>query len=57
MPRRFVSAVLLIYVLVGLYIAWIYDYITAPLLKRIAEALLATFLWFVLPLGGSLRIG
>ncbi|MFI6324850.1 hypothetical protein ACIBG8_45515 [Nonomuraea sp. NPDC050556] len=48
--------IFLIYILIGIYVAWIYGYITAPLLKRIAEALLAVFLWFVLPLGGSLHI-
>lgn len=55
--RRGISLIFLIYILVGIYVAWIYDYITAPLLKDIAEALLAVFLWFVLLLGGSLRIG
>ncbi|MET9343496.1 hypothetical protein [Nonomuraea sp. NPDC003804] len=47
----------LIYVLVGLYVAWIHDYITPALLKDVAEALLATFLWFVLLLGGDLHLG
>lgn len=56
MPRRVFSVIFLLYILIGIYVAWIYGYITAPLLKRIAEALLAVFLWFVLPLGGSLHI-
>ncbi|MEU7000340.1 hypothetical protein [Nonomuraea sp. NPDC046570] len=55
--RRGVSLIFLIYILVGLYVAWIYDYINAPLLKDLAEALLAVFLWFVLLLGGNLHIG
>ncbi|MFE3452965.1 hypothetical protein ACFXJ8_28980 [Nonomuraea sp. NPDC059194] len=54
---RLGSFVFLIYVLVGLYVAWIYDYITPALLKDVAEALLATFLWFVLLLGGDLHLG
>ncbi|MFD1932800.1 MULTISPECIES: hypothetical protein [Nonomuraea] len=54
---RLGSFVFLIYILVGLYVAWIYDYITPALLKDVAEALLATFLWFVLLLGGDLHLG
>jgi hypothetical protein len=55
--RRGVSLIFLIYILVGLYVAWVYDYITPALLKDIAEALLATFLWFVVLLGGDLHLG
>ncbi|MGV9302672.1 MULTISPECIES: hypothetical protein [unclassified Nonomuraea] len=54
---RLGSFLFLIYVLVGLYVAWIHDYITPALLKDVAEALLATFLWFVLLLGGDLHLG
>ncbi|GAA2375455.1 hypothetical protein [Nonomuraea africana] len=54
---RLGSFLFLIYILVGLYVAWIYDYITPALLKDVAEALLATFLWFVLLLGGDLHLG
>ncbi|MEU7895390.1 hypothetical protein AB0B45_21350 [Nonomuraea sp. NPDC049152] len=54
---RLGSFIFLIYILVGLYVAWIYDYITPALLKDVAEALLATFLWFVLLLGGDLHLG
>jgi hypothetical protein len=51
------SLVLLIYVLVGIYIAWVYNYITPGILKDIAEALLAVFLWFLVLLGVDLHIG
>ncbi|MEU4548921.1 hypothetical protein [Nonomuraea dietziae] len=54
---RIGSFLFLIYILVGLYVAWIYDYITPALLKNVAEALLATFLWFVILLGGDLHVG
>ncbi|MFC7591338.1 hypothetical protein ACFQYP_52315 [Nonomuraea antimicrobica] len=47
----------MIYVAVGLYIAWVYDYITPGLLKDLVEALLAIFLWFLVLLGTDLRIG
>ncbi|WP_327088607.1 hypothetical protein OIE66_40890 [Nonomuraea sp. NBC_01738] len=55
--RRGVSLIFLIYILVGIYVAWVYDYITPALLKDVAEALLAIFLWFIPLLGGSLRLG
>ncbi len=32
---------------IGLYVAWVYDYITPALLKDVAEALIAVFLWFL----------
>ncbi|WP_425957960.1 hypothetical protein [Streptosporangium sp. DT93] len=51
------SLVLLIYILIGLYVAWVYDYITPALLKDIAEALLAIFLWFLVLLGVDLNLG
>jgi hypothetical protein len=54
--RRGISLIGLIYILVGLYVAWVYDYITPALLKDIAEALLAIFLWFLVLLGVDLRL-
>ena len=42
---------------VGLYVAWVYDYITPALLKDVAEALIAVFLWFLILLGVDLHIG
>ncbi|GAA3001549.1 hypothetical protein [Streptosporangium longisporum] len=55
--RRGISLVFLIYILIGLYVAWVYDYITPALLKDIAEALLAIFLWFLVLLGVDLHLG
>jgi hypothetical protein len=54
---RLRSLIILIYVVIGLYVAWVYDYITPAILKNIAEALLAVFLWFLVLLGVDLRIG
>ncbi|MBB5076031.1 hypothetical protein ACIBHY_18975 [Nonomuraea sp. NPDC050547] len=51
------SLIFLIYVLVGIYVAWIHDYITPALLKDLAEALLAVFLWFLILLGVDLHLG
>jgi hypothetical protein len=55
--RRGISLIGLIYILVGLYVAWRYDYITPALLKDIAEALLAVLLWFLVLLGVDLHLG
>ncbi|MEV8635555.1 hypothetical protein AB0395_28235 [Streptosporangium sp. NPDC051023] len=55
--RRGISLIGLIYVLVGLYVAWIHHYITPTLLRNIAEALLAVFLWFLVLLGVDLHLG
>ncbi|MFC6085578.1 hypothetical protein [Sphaerisporangium aureirubrum] len=55
--RRGVSFLGLIYIIIGIYVAWVHDYITPALLKRIAQALLAVFLWFLILLGVDLHIG
>ncbi|MEU1386893.1 hypothetical protein AB0C33_23165 [Nonomuraea sp. NPDC048881] len=54
---RLRALILLVYVIVGIYVAWIYDYITPGLLRDVAEALLAVFLWFLVLLGIDLHIG
>jgi hypothetical protein len=56
MFRRPISLVFLIYIIVGLVIAWEKHYITANLLKNVASALLAIFLWWLPLLGVSLHI-
>jgi len=57
MRYRLGSFLLLIYILVGLYVAWVHDYLTPGLLRQIAQALLAIFLWFLVLLGVDLHIG
>ncbi|HLU73518.1 MAG TPA: hypothetical protein VKZ82_15105 [Nonomuraea sp.] len=54
---RWRSLILLVYVIIGIYVAWVYDYITPAILKDVAEALLAIFLWFLVLLGVDLHIG
>ena len=56
MVRRRFSLLGLIYVLVGIYIAFAYDYIGIRLVKLVLSALLAIFLWPLVLLGVDLRI-
>ncbi|HJU03376.1 MAG TPA: hypothetical protein VJ966_19440 [Actinomycetes bacterium] len=56
MFRRRFSLLGLIYVLVGIYIAFAYDYIGIELVKRIISVLLAIFLWPLILLGVDLHI-
>ena len=46
----------LIYVLVGIFIAWTHHYISVSLLRNIGSALLAIFLWVLVLLGINLHI-
>jgi hypothetical protein len=54
--RRRFSLLGLIYVLVGIYIAFAYDYITLRVIKLVLSALLAIFLWPLVLLGVDLKI-
>jgi hypothetical protein len=54
--RRRFSLLGLIYVLVGLYVAWAEGYINIRLIKLVVSALLAIFLWPLVLLGVDLRI-
>jgi hypothetical protein len=54
--RRRFSLLGLIYVLVGIYIAFAYDYIGIRLVKLVLSALLAIFLWPLVLLGVDLHI-
>lgn len=56
MVRRRFSLLGLIYVLVGIYIAFAYDYIGIQLIKRVLSTLLAIFLWPLVLLGVDLNI-
>ena len=56
MVRRRFSLLGLIYVLVGIYVAFANDYITVRIIKLILSALLAIFLWPLVLLGVDLRI-
>ncbi|MFI6739487.1 hypothetical protein ACIBI9_41745 [Nonomuraea sp. NPDC050451] len=54
---RLRALILLVYVVIGIYVGWVYHYITPGLLRDLAEALLAVFLWFLVLLGIDLHIG
>ena len=56
MIRRRFSLLGLIYVLVGIYVAFANDYITIRIVKLVLSALLAIFLWPLVLLGVDLRI-
>ncbi|HTT50990.1 MAG TPA: hypothetical protein VMH35_06310 [Streptosporangiaceae bacterium] len=54
--RRRFGLVFLLYVIIGLVVAWEKHYITVGLLKGILSALLAIFLWWLALLGVNLHI-
>ena len=56
MIRRRFSLLGLIYVLVGIYVAFANDYITIRIVKLVLSALLAIFLWPLVLLGVDLHI-
>lgn len=41
----------LLWILIGIFVAWDHGYITVRLLKQIVSALLAVFLWILVLLG------
>jgi len=50
------SLVFLIYVLIGIFVAFDRHYITAALLKAVLSALLCIFLWWLVLLGVDLHV-
>jgi hypothetical protein len=50
------SLVGLIWVLIGIFVAWVHDYITVDLLRRVLAAVLAILLWFLVLLGVDLHL-
>jgi hypothetical protein len=48
--------IILVYVLIGITIAWDRGYIGLALLKAFTSALLAILLWWLVPLGVNLHI-
>ena len=53
---RVARVFLVIYILVGAYVAWVHHYLSPGILRDIAEALLAIFLWFLVLLGVNLHL-
>jgi hypothetical protein len=56
MHRRFRSLLLLIYLIIGIFIAWGRGYIGLVFLKVLASALLAVVLWWLVLLGVNLHV-
>jgi hypothetical protein len=56
MYRRF-GIIGLIYIIIGLVVAWEKHYITVHILKLVLSAILAVFLWWLVLLGVNLHIG
>jgi hypothetical protein len=54
--RRRFGLVFLLYVIIGMVVAWEKHYITVGLLKGVLSALLAIFLWWLALLGVNLHI-
>jgi hypothetical protein len=53
--RRSISLVGLIYLIIGVAVAWDRDYITGRLLKGVVSAVAAVFLWWLPLLGVNLH--
>jgi len=53
---RSFSLIVLIYLVVGVVVAWRHHYITFGFLKALASAILAVLLWFLVLLGVNLHI-
>jgi hypothetical protein len=54
--RRF-GIIGLIYIIIGLVVAWEKHYITVHLLKLVLSAILAVLLWWLVLLGVNLHLG
>lgn len=56
MFKRPIGIIFLIYLIIGIVVAWTRDYITVGLLKSVLSAILAILLWWLPLLGVSLHI-
>jgi hypothetical protein len=56
MLRRPTGLVVLVYLVVGIIIAWAHHYLTLALLRGILSAVLAILLWWLPLLGVSLHV-
>jgi hypothetical protein len=54
--RPGISLIGLIYLIIGVFVAWDRGYLDLELLRRVGSALLAVFLWFLVLLGVDLHI-
>jgi hypothetical protein len=53
---RGISLIGLIYIIIGIFVAWDKGYLNTELVRKIASALLAILLWFLVLLGVDLHI-
>ncbi|WP_169808649.1 hypothetical protein [Microtetraspora niveoalba] len=56
MTPRLLRVILVIYIVVGVYVAWVHHYLTPGVLRQLAQALLAVFLWVLVLLGVDLHL-
>jgi hypothetical protein len=56
MTVRFRNLVILVYIIIGLVVAWDRGYANLAWLKTLASALLAVFLWWLVLLGVNLHV-
>ena len=56
MLKRPIGIIFLIYLIVGVFIAWAPGYLPLALLKAILSAIFAIFLWWLALLGVSLHL-
>jgi nicotinamide riboside transporter PnuC len=54
--RSSISLVGLIYLIIGIVVAWQKGYLSVSVLKVVLSALLAIFLWFLVLLGVDLHV-
>ena len=54
--RRHIGLAGLVYIIIGIIVAWTHSYITVALLKGLFSALLAIVLWWLPLLGVDLHI-
>jgi hypothetical protein len=54
--KRPINIIVLIYLIVGVVVAWTRGYLTIAVLKLVLSALLAIFLWFLPLLGVGLHV-
>lgn len=54
--RSGIGLVGLIYIIIGVFVAWDRGYLNTDLLRKVASALLAIFLWFLILLDVDLHI-
>jgi hypothetical protein len=56
MLKRPIGVIFLIYILIGVFVAWARGYLYLGLIRAIGSAVLAIFLWWLALLGISLHI-